>query len=159
MNTVSRDWLKLHGRAPRCASPEKVGRLERLATTLRFSVVLLCLIFAEPTFFSGLAQQVPAVPKVAAPITAVNIRILPGGMFPLKTTIKAGQTLIVARNSSSAPNLNLRLDRDKASNVSNVSMPKGKLVSEAIYNLTPGTYILSEVNHPNWTSTIVVTAK
>ena len=78
-------------------------------------------------------------------------------MEPAQVKVPLGAVYIVVDNQSTARDLQLSLDVEKGKQLRAVSLPRSKRTSHELYNLTPGTYILSETSHPNWTCRIVVT--
>src|SRR5260370_27141751 len=106
----------------------------------------LCALIATP------------LPKREVPRTVV-VLVRPNGMEPRQVQVPAGPLFLAAQNRSSARNLKLDLDVEKGNRVREVALPAHKAVSEELYDLTPGTYLLTEANHPAWVCRIVVTPK
>jgi len=99
--------------------------------------------------------------------TTVFIQMLPRGMNPPQLTVPHGQVTLLVQNRSSAPNVTLSLNQSVAgaasatalnntSGASSVSLLPHQHHSVQTYSLSPGTYILSESHHQNWSCTITV---
>jgi hypothetical protein len=94
--------------------------------------------------------------KKELPRTVV-ILVRPNGMEPRQVQVPAGPLFLVTQNRSSARNLKFDLDVEKGNRIREVDSPSHKAVSEEFYDLTPGTYLLTEATHPAWVCRIVVT--
>lgn len=89
-------------------------------------------------------------------VSSVFLRILPGRIEPAAVTVKSGSLTIIVQNSSTAPNVSMELHQVRGKHLRTVSMARGQRHSLETYDLAPGSYVLSEVNHPDWHCTISV---
>ena len=79
----------------------------------------------------------------------------PFGFLPAETEVSAGKYMLLLENRSGAKDLNFTLERENQGRVAR-SSEHHRDWNEKVH-LTPGTYILSEVDHPEWKAVIRVT--
>jgi hypothetical protein len=124
-------------------------------------VAASCMLYAVAVA-TAMAQQPTSTSST------VFIQMLPRGMNPPQLTVPHGQVTFLVQNRSSAPNVTLSLSQsgvagaasatalNNTSGVSSVSLLPHQHHSVQTYNLSPGTYILSESHHTTWSCTITV---
>ena len=100
------------------------------------------------------------VEKAATPLQedvpqVVSVQVTPSGFEPRETIARHGKFLILLQNRSGRRDLNFFLARENQGRVAE-SEPQ-KRDWKAHVQLSPGTYIIGETNHPEWKSTIRVT--
>ncbi len=90
-----------------------------------------------------------------AKVAALTLR--PNGFEPTEITIPAGKYLMVVRNRTGLDQFALRLERTTGARLQDVRLPRYKRDWKQFMQLTPDTYLLSEVDHPDWVCRITVT--
>jgi hypothetical protein len=85
----------------------------------------------------------------------ISVQVTPEGFEPRETIAPRGKFLILLQNRTGRRDLNFWLARENEGRVAE-SKPQ-KRDWKAQLQLTPGTYIIGETNHPEWQSTIRVT--
>lgn len=104
---------------------------------------------------SAAAQALPA----AAPLEAELIVIRPSGFEPSQITRPAGRFILAVENRSGLDEVDLRLDRDDGDRLQQVRVPRSKLDWSGVVDPPPGTYVLTEANHSDWSCRITITAR
>jgi hypothetical protein len=87
------------------------------------------------------------------------ITLRPGGFEPQEITRPAGQFLLVITKRGVTDEISLRLEREAGNRLREVHVAQGRRHYREVFNLHPGTYVLSEANHPEWTCRITITAR
>lgn len=105
----------------------------------------------------GVTSKTPSVAQDR--IEAELITIRPNGFNPLEITRPKGRFILAFTNHSGVHDLDLKLDREAGNRIHEVRMPRGRLAGKKTVDLPPGSYILTEANHPDWVCRITVTAK
>ena len=85
----------------------------------------------------------------------LSFLVTPNGFEPSETNVRHGKVLILLQNRTGRRDLNFQLSSDNEGRIAE-SEPQ-KRDWKAHVKLSPGTYILSETNHPEWKSVIQVT--
>jgi hypothetical protein len=80
--------------------------------------------------------------------------VRPFGFTRTEVTVPDGRYLIVIQNRTGRRDLTFRVDRQGGDRLHEVR--QRRLDWRAQVDLHPGTYILSEANHPDWRATITV---
>jgi len=130
----------------------------------------LCLLVAIPLTVASayrkfIAKTAPLGPTVSQQSTddpsevpqGLHFELKPFGFLPAETEISAGKYMLLLQNRSGAKDLNFTLERENQGRVAK-SPEQRRDWSEKVH-LTPGTYILSEVDHPEWKAVIRVTPR
>lgn len=86
----------------------------------------------------------------------VNVTINDRGFDPESTVHAAGQFRLVVNNQSGVEGLTLKLNYERGGNISEMNIPAGSSSWSQELDLQPGTYILTEANHPAWLFHITV---
>jgi hypothetical protein len=81
----------------------------------------------------------------------------PFGFLPSELTVSAGKYLLLLQNRSGQRALTFRLERENEAPLAESNQARRDWKVQV--QLTPGTYILSEANHPKWKSVIRVTPR
>ena len=90
-------------------------------------------------------------------LQAQVILLRPYGFEPAVITRREGQFLLVVLNRSGAWEANYLLSTVSNSRLREAKLPRERLDWHQAVSLTPGDYILTETNHPDWTCKITVT--
>lgn len=85
------------------------------------------------------------------------ITVGPDGFEPSEFTRPKGRVYLVVDNMTDLPALDLRLAREAGNSLHEVRVPRGQADWTELLDLTPGTYVLRETTHPDWTCRLVIT--
>jgi len=81
------------------------------------------------------------------------------GFVPMEITKPAGDYQLSVSNQSGVSEIKLSLGREHGEELHQGRLKKERLRWRQNVLLTPGTYVLSEMSHPNWLCRIVITPK
>lgn len=87
------------------------------------------------------------------------ITIRPRGFDPPEIVRTHGRFTLMVENRSGVEEVSLRLDREAGSRLHNVRVERKQLDWRQGVDLPPGTYILTEENHPEWVCRITITPR
>jgi hypothetical protein len=87
------------------------------------------------------------------------ITILPSGFEPKEITRPAGLFALAVENRSGLEDSELFLETESGSRLHNAHMPNRKLDWKQGLDLSPGSYVLGEVSHPEWRCVITITPR
>jgi hypothetical protein len=119
-------------------------------------------------------SHAPALPTVAESANPISLRqensaqervetelitIQPGGFEPAEITRPQGRIRLAVDNRSGNNEVLLRFEREASQHQHEFSIPGSKLDWREVMELQPGTYLLSEANHPEWVCRITITAR
>ena len=127
-----------------------------LATRARSSAPANSLTDPTTVTTNGSVTQAEPSPQE---LTALLLTIRPTGFDPAEITLPAGEYLVIVRNSTGLDEFALRLDRDAGERLHDVRMPRYKRRWKQVVSLSPGSYVVTETNHPQWTCRITVTGR
>jgi hypothetical protein len=116
--------------------------------------------FAKPslTKTAGGENQTQNTPT-AVRIETELVTIRRHGFEPQEITRPADPFILAVENRSGLEEVTLRLDRAAGNRLKEVNIPRGKLNWRDAFDLPPGSYVLTEANHPDWVCSITITAK
>lgn len=134
---------------------------------LLFGVGLVAISFGM-ALLRNVSRAAPAVnevtPSVSIPasaqpaqIEAEVITILPSGFQPAQITRPAGKFLLAVENRSGLKSIDFQLDAQAGGRVIQVSRTWERADWSDVVNPPPGTYVLTEANHPTWRCVITIT--
>ena len=101
------------------------------------------------------AQGNPGRPQAEA----LPISLRAGGFSPVELSRPAGDYYLSINNLSRVPDLNLRLDRENEGRVKETRTSRARPYWRQHVRLTPGVYLITEADHPDWVCRITVTAR
>lgn len=81
-----------------------------------------------------------------------------GGFVPREISRPAGEYVLSVNDQSGLPGLALRLQRENGERMHEAKVSRRKPYWRQLLRLTPGTYLITEANHPEWVCRITVTA-
>lgn len=81
----------------------------------------------------------------------------PEGFEPVEAMLPAGDYLLVFNNRTGLDDLALRVERERQGTVSEVRPRRRERAFRQMHRLTPGTYVITETSHPDWTLRLTVT--
>lgn len=80
------------------------------------------------------------------------------GFETKEMTITAGDYFVIVQNGTGLDQFGLRIEREKGQRIHEMRLPRLKKRWRQMIRFTPGSYIVSEIDHPEWTCRITVTA-
>lgn len=89
-------------------------------------------------------------------VEAELITLRPTGFDPAEITRPRGRFLLAVDNRSGLDELVLRIDRQDKGRIHERRMARGKLSWRQVVDLQPGSYLLTEANHPEWVCRITI---
>lgn len=92
------------------------------------------------------------------PAELLPVMLRAGGFVPREISRPVGEYVLSVNDQSGMPGLELRLERDKGERMHESKLSRHKPYWRQLLRLTPGTYLITEVNHPEWVCRIIVTA-
>ncbi len=102
----------------------------------------------------AVARENPNRPQ--AELLPVMLRA--GGFVPREISRPAGEYVLSVNNQSGIPGLELRLTRENGERMHEAKLSHRKPYLRQPLRLTPGTYMITEADHPEWVCRITVTA-
>ncbi len=110
---------------------------------------------------SGSVREFPAGHLNPAPdakeTRGLVIAVRPAGFVPPEIDLTDGRYVLIVQNQCGIRDLTFRLDREAGERLHEVHTTQARW--KAAFDLHPGTYVLSVVDHPNWQCLIRVTSK
>ncbi len=91
------------------------------------------------------------------PLTVELITILPTGFEPAEITRPKGRFILAVDNRSELEDCEFEIKRVGGNRLHRVRVPREKLDWRGIVELPAGTYVVTEVNHPDWVCRITIT--
>ena len=117
--------------------------------------------FAINRAYTHASNNSPAASSVAtqqkSDLMALPIALRTNGFAPTEITRPAGNYLISVTNLTGLPDLTFQLDRENGERLHSAKVPKGKRSWREHVRLTPGDYVLSVTEFPDWTCRITIT--
>jgi len=152
---------------PNSTSGTRRGRIAATTSAIFIAVVCFTLtaLGVRPRTWAAKHSMIETTAKAAAQGQPTPIRIPaslitahPTGFEPNEITRPQGLFLLGVDNRTGLQGaLVLRLDRVAGNRLIEVPVPLEKGRWRNFFTLTPGTYHLTEANHPNWVCTITIT--
>lgn len=90
------------------------------------------------------------------PIEEVSLMLTSSGFAPAELRPHGKKFLLSLDNRTDVKELTLRVARNDGVQIREIRVPGGGGDWSELFELQPGTYTFSEVNHANWTCTIVI---
>lgn len=107
---------------------------------------------------SILSAEPAQAQQTGSDIQAEIITITPTGFEPAEITRSAGRVILMVENRTDLEEVTFRLDQDGGAHLREVQLPRERPDWSEVIDLQPGTYLLTEVAHPDWLCRITVTA-
>jgi hypothetical protein len=127
---------------------------------LTFALIATAALVA--TAFGMRARFATAPLTQEAPTSDARVEVFaltPTGFEPRETTIPAGEYLLVFNNRTGLDDFALRFEREGERGASEARPALRKRALRQMHRLTPGTYVITETNHPEWTLRLTVTPR
>ena len=99
--------------------------------------------------------QDPVEPAPAS-VTVETVRLTPLGFEPKELERSAGKFLLGIDNRIGPIEFSFELVEENGHKVRQLKLPKGQIRLRKLLNLQAGRYTLTEVDHPEWTCSIVL---
>jgi hypothetical protein len=96
--------------------------------------------------------------QTGSDLQAELITITPRGFEPAEITRPAGRFILMVENQAELPEVTFRLDQEGGSRLYEKQLPQEQPEWSEVLDLQPGTYLLTEADHPDWLSRIIITA-
>lgn len=90
-------------------------------------------------------------------VEAEVITIRPTGFEPGEIVRPKGRVLLVINNSAGLGEVVLQLERESGAKIQRVRASRRKQNFRKVIEFTPGSYTLTEANHPGWVCRITIT--
>lgn len=125
------------------------------------TVVLICLsVLAFGSLARDHNKPVKASEKAGngrASMESESVTVTGRGFEPAAITRTQGKFILVVDNRSGT-DLSLRFSRETGESVHEIRSSRDQLDWNEVVDLKPGRYVLTEVNHPSWACSVVITA-
>ena len=111
-------------------------------------IFILCVLAIVPMTVSSTPQGASDGPQ------GLIFELGPSGFIPSEVNVNAGKYLLVLENRSGEKQLTFTLERENGARMA--ESDKDRRDWKATVQLSNGSYILSEANHPEWRAVIRV---
>lgn len=101
----------------------------------------------------------PSPPSPERALVAIPIMIKPGGFVPREINRPHGDYFLSVTNASGVADIKLRFGRENGERLKEADVKKERPGWRTSVRLTPGTYLLTEADHPNWICRFIITAQ
>ena len=119
--------------------------------------------FAINRAYTHASNNNPAASSIATQqksnLIALPFALRMNGFLPEEITRPAGEYLLSVTDLTNLPDLTFSLNRENGEQVHKAKVPKEKRSWRQHIRLTPGDYVLTVVDHPEWTCRITITAQ
>jgi uncharacterized cupredoxin-like copper-binding protein len=144
--------------------------MRRISATLgplskRRPLAAVCLLVACVAAAAGARAALRASPaaharaeQADAGVQVLLLTLGPTSFEPSEVTLPKGKYLIVVHNRTGLEGFALRLERDGGVKLHEARVPARKLEWGGQFDMTPGEYVLSEADHPEWACRVNVNA-
>ena len=112
---------------------------------------------SRPNMERNLTSTSPALDR--GQLVAIPIMIRAGGFVPHEVTRPHGDYFLSVTNASGVADIKLRFERENGERLNEVNVKKERPGWRTSVRLTPGTYLLTEADHPTWVCRFVITAQ
>jgi hypothetical protein len=103
----------------------------------------------QPPLSTSMAAQGQGGGK-RAEVQVQQITLWRTGFIPMEITRLAGPVDLVIVNNTGLRVLDLQLEEERGNSLKEVHLPEGKRHWQQYIDLHPGTYVITEVSHPEW---------
>jgi len=111
---------------------------------------------ANPSSASAIVSEAVQSKSDKPQVHALPILLRFAGFAPNEITRPAGDYFFAIGNLSGVKEVTFRLDREHGERLKEVNAKREKPLKQIVH-LTPGTYLLTEANHPEWVCRITIT--
>lgn len=92
-------------------------------------------------------------------VTVSLITLRPSGFWPSRLSRPKGPFILAIENRTGLQQIAWRLSRERGDKLKELPMPRAKKAHKELIDLPPGTYVLTEANHPDWVCHITIDNK
>jgi hypothetical protein len=117
-------------------------------------VTIVCFAAARSSAKRGVAVNPSVTAAERADVEGIVFAVQPTGFDPPDVSLAKGSYLFIVQNRSGIRDLTFQLDREAGGKLHEVH--DQKLQWKKIFDLNPGSYVLTVVEHPEWRSVITV---
>lgn len=128
-----------------------------LLATLAVIALPLIISLNKPTPSADINQASTPKRQNRPSLESEIITITPTGFEPAGIVRLGGRFILVVDNRSGLREVAFKLASESGSLVREVRMPKEQPDWDQLVELHPGNYVLTEINHPGWSSRITIT--
>jgi hypothetical protein len=125
-----------------------------MKSKIRLSLVCLILLVAVISVTAKFIRT--SSDETPADIQVVLVTLRADGFEPAELQLPAGEYLLVVRNRTGLDEVNVSLVRENGQHLGQSKVGARQKDWKQRFKLTPGTYLLNETNHPDWTTRVVV---
>jgi hypothetical protein len=138
-------------------SNKRIGVLLCVPVLAALTLGVFAFTSPKPDSGNSKAADVQGNPnRPGAELLPVMLRA--GGFVPREVSRPAGEYVLSVNDQSGMPGLELRLERENGGRMHEAKLSRRKPYLRQLFRLTPGTYLITEANHPEWACRITVTA-
>lgn len=130
--------------------------------SLILSLVLIVTAALLVTAIGMSPRLAPVAPAQETPPADARVEVFaltPEGFEPVEATLPAGNYLLVFNNRTGLDEFALRIERERQGAVSEARSRRRERSLRQMIRLTPGTYVIAEASHPDWTLRLRVTPR
>lgn len=127
------------------------------------AVALLSLLLAVAAYgaatltVAGPAQEEPE--RQAKDVQVLRLTLRPDGFERSELTLPSGRYVFVVKNRTGLDQYALRLSREGHGTQSEARLQRHQREWRELINLTPGEYVLTELDHPEWACRLTITPR
>lgn len=105
-----------------------------------------------PVVSAAPAETLDSSAEVAAGVglPVVRVTIRPTGFDPAEVTLPRGRFMLAVDNRTGMNDLTFRLEREGGGRLHEVRMTREQLAWRKVVDPPPGSYVLTEIKHPEW---------
>jgi hypothetical protein len=166
-------WTSVFGGLRRLLSPLNQLREKTMKVKLCVLLIGLTVLIAAVTAtaklinnhnssqFDATATIEPIATAQAGDETSSDIKVVlltlrSEGFDPAEMQLPEGEYLLIVRNRTGLDEVDVRLAREDGQHLGQSKVRSRQKDWTQRLKLTPGTYLLTEINHPDWTLRVVV---
>ena len=140
-------------------------RIYSVALLIVFAVIAAAAVFARgvlrnyvlghnTTPANQAEKSLPSAPDKRLPTRLLALKI--DGFEPAEVIWDKKEFLLVIDNHTAITDLTFQLNREHGARVKEIKMKMRRQRTAGVFDLSPGQYVLTEVNHPDWVCRITV---
>jgi hypothetical protein len=103
------------------------------------------------------ARITEPIPNQGMPLEVERVTLRRHGFEPARITRPKGPFVLALDNLSELEQVEIRLLREAGNHLKTFPVSKNRVRWREAVDLNPGTYVLTEVDHPEWACRIVIT--
>lgn len=115
------------------------------------------LTVSSPTLTKSLVPSSPQANANDKSVEAEIITIRPNGFEPTEIVRPKGRVLLAVNNRTELDEIDLQLLQEHGAKLHEERVARRKQNFRHVFDLSPGNYLLTEANHPDWVCRITIT--